>query len=58
MLRIVYTKDNGAYNVADSGHFGTGGRQGNLFISAVQFEGKGRYKVKMVEETGRHFIER
>lgn len=58
MLRIVYRKDNGAYDVAESGQFGSGGRLGNLFIKEVKFSGKGRYKVKMVEETGKHFVER
>lgn len=58
MLRIVYRKDNGAYNAVESGHFGSGGLQSNLFIKEIQFLGKAHYKVKMVEETGKHYVEK
>lgn len=56
ILRITFRKDSGAYDVEQSGI--TGGFSSTDFISEVNFEGKGHYKVKMVKETGKHYVER
>lgn len=60
ILRIAYRKDSGAYDVGNSGHSSelNSDPSTRKFISEVKFEGKNSYKVKMVEETGKHFVEK
>ena len=63
MIRVVYRKDTGAYDAVNSGYSGSDDLSVDTdtsreFISQVQFQGKSRYTVKMVKETGKHFVER
>lgn len=60
ILRITYRKDSGAYDVGESGHTNdfSLAPADRKFISEVKFEGKSSYKVKMVKETGRHYVEK
>lgn len=60
IIRIAFKKDSGAYDVKESGGAGDFSilPEDRKFISDVKFEGKGHYIVKMVKETGKHYVER
>lgn len=58
MIRIVFKRENGTYNVTQSGAFSNSGLTSNDFISEIFFKGKGSFRVKMVKDTGKFFIER
>jgi hypothetical protein len=50
MIRISYSKGTGAYTYCDMG-------DGSVFYNTIKLEGTETFTVKLVKNTGKHFVE-